>query len=51
MCRLPYYVIAHESDGTRAPMMPHGAVDNPLAPAGAPPRISLEMRGTCYWFA
>jgi hypothetical protein len=30
--------------------MPHGAFDNPLAPDDAPPRVSLEMRGTCYWF-
>lgn len=39
-----------ESDPARAQMMPHGAFDNPLAPADAPTRISLEMRGTCYWF-
>lgn len=40
-----------ESDPARAQLMPHGAFDNPLAPADAPPRISLEMRGTAYWFA
>ena len=40
-----------ESDPGRAQLMPHGAFDNPLAPPDAPPRISLEMRGTCYWFA
>jgi hypothetical protein len=40
-----------ESDEARAQLMPHGAFDNPLAPADAPPRISLEMRGTCYWYA
>lgn len=40
-----------ESDPGRAQMMPHGAFDNPLAPADAPARVSLEMRGTCYWFA
>ena len=39
-----------ESDPARAQMMPHGAFDNPLAPDGAPGRISLEMRGTAYWF-
>ena len=39
-----------ESDPTRAQLMPHGAFDNPLAGSDAPPRISLEMRGTCYWF-
>lgn len=40
-----------ESDPARAQLMPHGAFDNPLAPDDAAPRISLEMRGTCYWFA
>lgn len=40
-----------ESDPARAQMMPHGAFDNPSAGPDAPPRISLEMRGTCYWFA
>lgn len=40
-----------ESDPARAQMMPHGAFDNPSAPADAPPRVSLEMRGTAYWFA
>jgi hypothetical protein len=39
-----------ESDESAAQMMPHGAFDNPDAPVGAPPRISLEMRATCYWF-
>jgi hypothetical protein len=39
-----------ESDPARAQLMPHGAFDNPLAPADAPARISLEMRGTAYWF-
>jgi len=40
-----------ESDPARAQMMPHGAFDNPASPADAPPRVSLEMRGTAYWFA
>jgi hypothetical protein len=39
-----------ESDPDRAQLMPHGAFDNPLAGPDAPPRVSLEMRGTCYWF-
>jgi len=39
-----------DSDPARAQMMPHGAFDNPLAGPDAPPRVSLEMRGTCYWF-
>ncbi|WP_338241641.1 CmcJ/NvfI family oxidoreductase [Aurantiacibacter hainanensis] len=40
-----------ESDPDRAQLMPHGAFDNPLAPKDAAPRISLEMRGTAFWFA
>ncbi|MXO61232.1 hypothetical protein GRI89_16935 [Altererythrobacter salegens] len=39
-----------ESDPERAQLMPHGAFDNPLAGPDAPPRVSLEMRGTCYWY-
>ncbi len=39
-----------ESDPDRAQLMPHGAFDNPLAGPETPARISLEMRGTCYWF-
>ena len=39
-----------ESDPARAQLMPHGAFDNPIAGPDAPPRVSLEMRGTCYWF-
>jgi len=39
-----------DSDPERAQLMPHGAFDNPLAGPDAPARISLEMRGTCYWF-
>jgi hypothetical protein len=40
-----------ESDPARAQLMPHGAFDNPLAGPNTPPRASLEMRGTAYWFA
>ena len=40
-----------ERDPARAQLMPHGAFDNPLAGEDAPPRVSLEMRGTCYWYA
>ncbi|MCL6252235.1 hypothetical protein M3P36_14415 [Altererythrobacter sp. KTW20L] len=40
-----------ESDPARAQLMPHGAFDNPLAGPDTPPRASLEMRGTAYWFA
>lgn len=42
--------VTSESDPARPLFMPHGAFDNPLFPPGAPPRISLEMRGTAYWF-
>jgi hypothetical protein len=40
-----------ESDPERAQCIPHVAFDNPEAPAGAPPRVSIEMRATCYWLA
>jgi len=39
-----------ESKEGVAQLMPHGAFDNPLAGPDAPARVSLEMRGTCYWF-
>ncbi len=39
-----------DSDESRAPCTPHVAFDNPLAGPDAPPRISLEVRATCYWF-
>lgn len=42
--------VTSESDPARPLLMPHGAFDNPLVPADAPPRVSLEMRGTAYWF-
>jgi len=40
-----------ESDPARAQCIPHVAFDDPGAPADAPPRVSVEMRATCYWFA
>ncbi|HYD24415.1 MAG TPA: CmcJ/NvfI family oxidoreductase [Croceibacterium sp.] len=40
-----------ESDPQRAQCIPHVAFDDPEAPAGAPPRVSIEMRATGYWFA
>lgn len=40
-----------ESDPCRAQCIPHVAFDNPDAPDDAPARVSVEMRGTCYWFA
>jgi len=39
-----------ESDPARAQCIPHVAFDDPAAPADAPPRVSVEMRATCYWF-
>lgn len=38
-----------ESDPGRAQCIPHVAFDNPLAPSDAPPRVSIEIRATCYW--
>lgn len=40
-----------ESDPGRAQCIPHVAFDDPGAPADAPPRVSVEMRATCYWLA
>jgi len=39
-----------ESDAELAQCIPHVAFDNPLAPDDAPPRVSIEMRATAYWF-
>lgn len=41
----------NDSDPARAHCVPHVAFDDPLAPADAPPRISIEMRATAYWWA
>lgn len=41
----------HDSDAARAHCVPHVAFDNPLCPADAPPRISLEMRALALWYA
>lgn len=38
-----------ESDPAIAQCIPHVAFDNPNAPDDAPPRVSIEMRATCYW--
>jgi hypothetical protein len=40
----------HDSDPTRAHHVAHGAFDDPTCAPEAPPRISIEMRGTAYWF-
>jgi len=31
--------------------VPHVAFDNPACPPGTPPRASIEMRATAYWWA
>jgi hypothetical protein len=40
----------NDTDPGVAHCVPHGAFDNPACPGDVPPRISLEMRGTAYWF-
>ena len=40
----------HDSDTARARHVPHVAFDDPDCPADAPPRASIEMRATAYWF-
>jgi hypothetical protein len=40
----------HDTDGTAAHCVPHGAFDNPECGDDAPPRASIEMRGIAYWF-
>jgi hypothetical protein len=40
-----------ESDPGLAQCIPHVAFDDPTAPPDAPPRVSIEMRANCYWFA
>jgi len=41
----------YDSDPARARCVPHVAFDNPACPSEAPPRMSIEMRATAYWFA
>lgn len=40
----------HDTDPNYAHHVPHGAFDDPLCPADAPPRASVEARGAAYWF-
>lgn len=40
----------NDSDPAYAHCMPHVAFDDPLAPEDAPPRVSIEMRATAYWW-
>lgn len=41
----------HDSDPARAHHVPHVAFDLPGCPADAPPRVSIEMRASAYWWA
>lgn len=41
----------NDSDPARAHFMPHVAFDDPTAPEDAPPRVSIEMRATAFWWA
>jgi hypothetical protein len=41
----------NDSDPARSHCVPHVAVDDASCPADAPPRVSIEMRGTAYWYA
>jgi hypothetical protein len=40
----------NDTDPGAAHCVPHGAFDNPECPDNVPPRVSIEMRGTAYWF-
>ena len=40
----------NDSGPSRAHCVPHVAVDDPDCPPAAPPRMSIEMRGTAYWY-
>lgn len=41
----------NDTDPTRAHHVPHGAFDDPTVPGDVPPRSSIEMRGTAFWYA
>lgn len=41
----------NDSDPDRAHHVPHVAFDLADCPADAPPRVSIEMRATAYWWA
>ncbi len=40
-----------DSDPDQAQCIPHVAFDCPDVPEDAPPRVSVEMRANCYWYA
>ncbi len=42
--------ICKDSDSRRPQNVPHCAFDDPSCPAGAPPRVSIEMRAMAFWF-
>jgi len=41
----------NDSDRSRSHCVPHVAVDDTGCPPRTPPRASIEMRGTAYWYA
>jgi hypothetical protein len=41
----------NDSGPSRSHCVPHVAVDDARCPLGTPPRESIEMRGTAYWYA
>ena len=44
-------VLVFRTGDSRDPRpVPHVAFDNPLAPPGCPPRVSIEMRVAAYWY-
>ncbi|MDE2042636.1 MAG: hypothetical protein KGJ05_06160, partial [Alphaproteobacteria bacterium] len=40
----------YDSATPESTCVPHVAFDNPACPPDAPPRISIEMRASAYWF-
>jgi hypothetical protein len=40
----------HDSDRSRPHCVAHVGFDDPRCPPGTPPRESIEMRGTAYWY-
>ncbi len=40
----------HDSDPAAPHCVPHVAFDNPVCPAAAPPRESIELRAIAYWY-
>jgi hypothetical protein len=41
----------NDSDPARSHCVPHVAVDDSRCPPDVLPRVSIEMRGTGYWYA